>query len=58
MNTYKNLDYNRKDNTDCTHIVYCEANQAPAGNWAECSAEENSMTHLYTQAGIRYFGTL
>lgn len=58
MHTFKNIHYNRKANYECTVLVFCQAGKAPSSDWVECDAAENNMQHLYTQAGVRYFGIL
>lgn len=58
MKTFRNKNFTERD-YECTNLVACRAETAPAGNWEEC---EDSvlfgLTQLYIQAGVRYFGWL
>lgn len=54
--TFKNTTWTRR-NYDCTNIVACTANEAPAANWVECPAEIlNNLTALHMVGDVRYFG--
>jgi hypothetical protein len=57
MKTFKNKNFTKR-NYETANVVFCEAENAPNENWVECSPEENTLTHLYTQDGVRYFGWL
>lgn len=48
-----------KRNYECTNIVACQAESKPAGDWVECDESElDSLTQLWTERGVRYFGWL
>lgn len=59
MATFQNLAFT--ENEECTNVVFCQADSAPAGNWVECSADDmagTGVSKLYMAAGVRYFGYL
>lgn len=56
MKTFKNINF--KKGSDCSSVVFCQSEVAPNENWIEVSSDENNLTHLYTKAGVRYFGYL
>ena len=58
MATFKNKNYDKKDTKNCTRVVFCEADKAPDENWVKCNPKENTLTQLYMQTGVRYFGYL
>ena len=58
MKTFKNTNYDRKASYECTILIYCQSEVAPSEHWIECHSEEINVPHLYTQAGVRYFGRL
>jgi hypothetical protein len=57
MKTFKNKNFTKR-NYDCTNVVFCQSETAPNENWIECDESENTLNHLYTEAGVRYFGYL
>ena len=60
MKTFKNKNFKTR-NYECTNLVFCESENAPSENWIECDKLElecSTCNHLYTQAGVRYFGYL
>ena len=60
MKTFKNTSFKTR-NYDCTNLVFCQSETAPSENWIECDEVEISLmgcNHLYSQAGVRYFGFL
>lgn len=57
MRTFKNKNFTTRD-YKTTNLVYCQAETAPDANWIEVEGMELNVTHLYTQAGVRYFGWL
>lgn len=59
MKTYYN--YRFKRNSECTNIVICQSDEKPDGTWVEVNESlitELKCDHLYTQAGVRYYGYL
>lgn len=57
---FKNRLWNKRD-YDCTNVIFCEAKEAPGPQWDLSTteyAESLKVNHLYTQAGIKYFGYL
>ena len=62
MTTYINNTWNktRRRNYEATNVCFCEAEENPnTANFTE--TEENipaGMTHIYTEAGARYYGYL
>lgn len=57
MKTYRNT-LHEKGQSEYTNIAFCQADEAPNAAWVECSEDEIVGNHLYTQAGVRYFGSL
>jgi hypothetical protein len=57
MKTFKNKNFKKRD-YETTNIVFCQSENAPNENWIEVDASENKLNHLYTEAGVRYFGWL
>ena len=58
MTTFKNTKFTRRD-YECTNVVACEAETAPAEHYAPCDPSElRGLTHLWTERGVRYFGYL
>jgi hypothetical protein len=57
MKTFRNIKFIKRD-YDCTNIVFCEAETAPNENWIECNASENTLSQLWMENGVRYFGYL
>jgi len=67
MKTYKNTTANFETKESYTQILFAQGDAKPEGyNWIEQKDEEfeiemdfvYDVKHLYTQAGIRYFGWL
>lgn len=59
MATFQNLAFT--ENEECTNVVFCQADSAPAGNWAACPAsamDGTGVSNLYMAGGVRYFGYL
>ena len=56
MQTFRNTKFTKRD-YETTNIVACVADAAPGDNWelADGSALLG-LEHLYTQAGVRYYG--
>ena len=60
MTTFKNTNFTKR-NYECTNVVFCQAENAPDANWAECEEIEIELAkcdQLYKQNDIRYFGYL
>jgi hypothetical protein len=60
MNTFKNKNFEKR-NDNRTNLVFCQSENSPSENWVECEELEldcSDCIHLYTQAGVRYFGYL
>ena len=57
MKTFKNKNFTKR-NYDCTNVIFCQSETAPNENWIECNESENTLNHLYTEAGVKYFGYL
>jgi hypothetical protein len=60
MNTFKNKNFEKR-NDNRTNLVFCQSENSPSENWVECDELEldcSDCIHLYTQAGVRYFGYL
>jgi len=56
--TYRNTRWTRRD-YECTNVVACVASVAPGAEWVECDESAlDSLDHLYTQAGVKYYGYL
>lgn len=63
MKYYRNKNWQpgTRPYADCTQLLACEApDEVSVGeNYVECTQEEiTHLPHLYTQAGVRYFGYL
>ena len=58
MNIYKNTEFTKRNN-EITNIVACRAENAPSSIYS-LSDESilGSLKHLYTQAGVQYYGYL
>ena len=56
MQAFRNTKFTKRD-CETTNIVACVADAAPGDNWelADGSALLG-LAHLYTQAGVRYYG--
>lgn len=58
MNTYRNTKFTTR-NYDCTNVVACVADSAPAAHWEVCDDSILcGLTKLYLQAGVAYYGHL
>ena len=58
LNTYKNKNFTKR-NYECTNIVCCQAETAPAEHWEKCSdSEMTGLDYIYTENGVRFFGYL
>jgi hypothetical protein len=58
MKTYRNTKFVKRD-YECTNIVACVAESAPASHWEQADASIISgLTKLYTQNGVAYYGHL
>lgn len=58
MQTFRNTKFTKRD-YETTNIVACVADAAPGKNWEPASASALvGLQHLYTQAGVRYYGYL
>lgn len=60
MKTFKNALFVKRD-YECTNVIFCQAEEAPADNWIECKEEEIERWNckpLYIQDEVRYFGYL
>lgn len=58
MKTFKNQKFLLKG-FQATNVIACQAESAPSADWIECdSADVEGLDHLYTIAGVRYFGSL
>jgi hypothetical protein len=58
MNAYRNKKFTARD-YECTNVVACVADAAPAANWEPTDASIlTGLTKLYTQAGVTYYGHL
>jgi len=67
MATFKNKFFTKR-NFDCTNIVFAVSETMPThdnnGNeitdcrWVEVAESENTLNHLFTSAGVRYYGYL
>lgn len=55
MTTFKNKNFTKR-NYDCTNVVFCQAEQAPNGNWIACDESEINCDQLYIMDNVRYFG--
>ena len=59
VKTFKNVKFTRTD--ECTNIVFCQSESAPADHWEECKESEikgRNCSQLYVQDGVRYYGYL
>jgi hypothetical protein len=58
MNVYRNTRYATR-NYECTNVVACVADKAPAPHW-ELSTHEilKNLTALWIENGVRYYGHL
>jgi hypothetical protein len=60
MKAFKNKNFEKR-NDNRTNLVFCQSENSPSENWVECDELEldcSDCIHLYTQAGVRYFGYL
>lgn len=56
MQVFRNTKFTKRD-YETTNIVACVAESAPGDHWQ--TADDSSLVdlqHLYTQAGVRYYG--
>lgn len=58
MNIYRNTKFTKR-NYECTNIVACVAESAPASNYEACSDDLlRGLTRLHTQNGATFYGYL
>jgi len=58
MTAYRNTKFTTR-NYECTNVVACIADAAPAAHWEACDESIlDGLTKLYTQAGVAYYGHL
>lgn len=57
MKTFRNTAFTRRD-YECTNIVACQTESAPAGqHWEECDESIlDGLDQLWIESGVRYFG--
>lgn len=61
MKTYKNAAAEK--DTICTNVLFAQGDAMPSetGDWIECDELELDLSgadHIFTTAGVRYFGSL
>ena len=58
MTTYRNTRFTARD-YECTNVVACVADAAPAAFWQPADESILSgLTKLYVEAGVTYYGYL
>ena len=62
MTYFKNSNFTKR-NYECTNLVVCEAESAPADYWVECDeSEKNGLELLYREfangESVAYYGYL
>lgn len=60
MATFKNKNFTKRD-YEATNIVACVADDAPAtpdNRWIETDMDISNLSHLWTQADVRFYGYL
>ena len=56
MMTFKNKNFTKRD-SECTHVVACQAPSAPGPDWVECDESTlEGMTRLWRQGEAVFFG--
>jgi len=56
MKAFRNVNYTTR-NYDCTNVVACVGEESPGENWEPVDDSIiEGLTHLWTEAGVRYYG--
>ena len=56
MKTFKNTSFTKRD-YECTNVIACQGDVAPAGTWAECDESILAgLKPLWIIAGVQFFG--